>query len=466
MSSIPYSRYLIYPVTWYSFLIVLGASLALFLSCREEKRARLARDTVLDLALWLIPGGIIGARIYYVLFSFEQFQDDLLSVFRIWEGGLAIYGGIIAGLLIMFLFCRHRNVSFLLMCDIIVPGLAVAQAIGRWGNWFNMEAYGLPVTGSFPCFFPLAVQIPADGYTWHLATFFYESAWDFIVFVFLLLSRHTLLNRKKGDVFFFYLFLYASGRLIIEEMRMDYVVEAYLVADRFYVATSVQGNGTVLPSDTIWASCGEDVTLTFIPETGWFVQNLIVDGQSLGTPSDNSYTFVSISENHTLEVIFAVNQYVITSSVEPINAGQITPYGTQVYSYGDSVTYFIHPFPDYRIVRVEVDGEDVGAVDSYTFSFVDEHHTIVAYFETTGIDEVETSPMDIHVVNGELQVESTGHGQILSVEVFDLAGRCIVRHGAAGTMLQLPLPVATGVYVVRVVTTEAIESRKVSVNRW
>ena len=253
---------------------------------------------------------------------------------------------------------------------------------------------------------------------------------------------------------------------VIEEMRMDYVVEAYLVADRFYVATSVQGNGTVLPSDTIWASCGEDVTLTFIPETGWFVQNLIVDGQSLGTPSDNSYTFVSISENHTLEVIFAVNQYVITSSVEPINAGQITPYGTQVYSYGDSVTYFIHPFPDYRIVRVEVDGEDVGAVDSYTFSFVDEHHTIVAYFETTGIDEVETSPMDIHVVNGELQVESTGHGQILSVEVFDLAGRCIVRHGAAGTMLQLPLPVATGVYVVRVVTTEAIESRKVSVNRW
>ena len=221
MSSIPYSRYLVYPVTWYSFLIVIGASLALFLSCREEKRTLLPRDTVLDLALWLIPGGIIGARIYYVLFSFEQFQNDFLSVFRIWEGGLAIYGGIIAGLIIMFLFCKRRNVPFLLLCDIIVPGLAAAQAIGRWGNWFNMEAYGLPVTGSFPCVFPLAVQIPADGYTWHLATFFYESVWDFIVFLFLLLSRHTLLNRKKGDVFFFYLFLYASGRLIIEEMRMD-----------------------------------------------------------------------------------------------------------------------------------------------------------------------------------------------------------------------------------------------------
>ena len=150
MPSVPYSRYLIYPVTWYSFLIVVGASLALFLSCREEKHARLPRDTVLDLALWLIPGGIIGARVYYVVFSFHQFQNDLFSVFRVWEGGLAIYGGIIAGLLVLFIFCRRRNISFLLLCDIIVPGLALAQAIGRWGNWFNMEAYGLPVSGSFP----------------------------------------------------------------------------------------------------------------------------------------------------------------------------------------------------------------------------------------------------------------------------------------------------------------------------
>ena len=252
----------------------------------------------------------------------------------------------------------------------------------------------------------------------------------------------------------------------IASVEMDYEVEAYLSADRFFVATSVQGSGMVLPADTIWASCEEDVTLTLIPETGWFVQNVIVDGQSMGTPANNSYTLVSISENHTVEVIFGVNQYIITSSVDPINAGQITPYGAQVYGYGDSVTYYIQPFPAYRIVRVEVDGEDVGDVDSYTFAFVDDHHTIVAYFETVGIDEVEASPMDIHVVNGELQVESNGHGTILSVEVFDLSGRCVARHGATGTMLQLPLPVATGVYVVRVVTTEATENRKVSITRW
>ena len=221
MFSIPYSRYLFYPVTWYSVLIVTGAALALFLACKEEKRSGLPKDTVLDLALWLIPGGIIGARLYYVVFSFDQFRIDLLSVFRIWEGGLAIYGGIIAGLLVLFIFCRYRKLSFLLLCDMIAPGLALAQCIGRWGNWFNTEAFGLPVTGSFPRFFPLAVQIPSDGYSWHLATFFYESMWDLAVFVFLVISRRTFLKRKNGDVFFFYLFLYAAGRLVIEELRTD-----------------------------------------------------------------------------------------------------------------------------------------------------------------------------------------------------------------------------------------------------
>lgn len=205
--------------------------------------------------------------------------------------------------------------------------------------------------------------------------------------------------------------------------------------------------------------------MTFVPETGWRVLDIIVDGENLGEPSDDSYTFIAISENHTIEVIFALRQYEITSSVDPINAGQITPYGTQTYNYGDSVTYYITPFPEYRIVRVEVDGEDVGAVDSYTFSFVDDNHTIVAYFETVGIDESSASPIVIRVADANLFVESGSQGQILAVEVFDLSGRCVMRHGAAGTMLQLPLQVATGTYVVRVITTETIENRKVSVMR-
>ena len=135
MSSIPSSRYIFGTIPWYSFLIVTGVVIAIILACREEKRAGLPKDTVIDLALWLIPFGIIGARIYYVVFSWEQFRYDLLSVFRIWEGGIAIYGGIIAGLIVLLLFCRNRHLSAFLLCDMIAPGLVFAQAIGRWGNW-------------------------------------------------------------------------------------------------------------------------------------------------------------------------------------------------------------------------------------------------------------------------------------------------------------------------------------------
>lgn len=220
MSSIPYSRYLLYPVPWYSVLIVAGVVLAVLLACREEKRSGLPKDTFIDLALWLLPFGIIGARIYYVVFSWPQFRDDIVSVFRIWEGGIAIYGGVIAGLIVLLIFARKRKLSPLLLCDAIAPGLALAQGIGRWGNWFNIEAYGLDVTGTSLCFFPMAVQVPSDGYAWHMATFFYESVWDLSVFLFLILARRKFL-RKTGDVFFFYVLLYAAGRLVIEELRMD-----------------------------------------------------------------------------------------------------------------------------------------------------------------------------------------------------------------------------------------------------
>ena len=221
MLSIPYSRYFVYPVPWYSFLIVTGVALAVFLACREERRCALPKDTVIDLVLWILPVGIIGARIYYVVFSWGQFRNDPLSVFRIWEGGLAIYGGIIAGLVVLLVFASRRRLSPLLLCDLIAPGLVLAQAIGRWGNYFNMEAYGLPVTQPYLCFFPLAVQIPENGgYAWHMATFFYESVLNFSIFCFLIFARHRML-RRRGDVFFFYAFLYAAGRFVIEDLRMD-----------------------------------------------------------------------------------------------------------------------------------------------------------------------------------------------------------------------------------------------------
>ena len=220
MASVPYSRYIVFPVTWYSFLIMTGIIAAVFLASREARKSNLPDDTVIDLSLWIIPFGIIGARLYYVIFSWNHFSNNLLSILKVWEGGLAIYGGVIAGMVVLFIFSRKRRIPLLKLCDIVVPGLVLAQSIGRWGNWFNMEAYGLTVHSETFCFFPFAVQIPADHYSWHLATFFYESLWDFCIFIFLLLSRRRMLT-ETGDVFFVYLFLYSAGRLFIEELRLD-----------------------------------------------------------------------------------------------------------------------------------------------------------------------------------------------------------------------------------------------------
>lgn len=219
--SIPYSRYVFGSLPWYGLLIVCGIAAAIGFCTHEEKRLNLKPDTVIDAAFWVIPAGLIGARLYYVIFQWKLFAPDPLSILRLWEGGLAIYGGVIGGLIGVLLFARHRKINPFLLTDMIVPGLAFAQSIGRWGNYFNMEAYGRPITDPAWQFFPIGVQIPtADGYAWHMATFFYESCWDMLVF---LLLWFVIRKRASstGTTTLWYLFLYGVGRFLIEGLRMD-----------------------------------------------------------------------------------------------------------------------------------------------------------------------------------------------------------------------------------------------------
>ncbi|MBQ8311811.1 MAG: prolipoprotein diacylglyceryl transferase [Clostridia bacterium] len=220
MLATPPSRLFLGIVPWYSVLIVTGICLALLIASREEKRLALPRDTVVDLALWVVPFGIIGARLYYVLFAWETFASNPISVLFVWQGGLAIYGAIIGGLIAVVLFARKRQLPLGALTDIIAPGLALAQAIGRWGNYFNMEAYGVQITSPAWQFFPAAVFIPgADGGTWHMATFFYESMWNLAVFIVLMLTRRRM--HRTGDLSLWYFLLYGAGRLIIEGLRTD-----------------------------------------------------------------------------------------------------------------------------------------------------------------------------------------------------------------------------------------------------
>lgn len=216
----PQSQSFLGILPWYSVLIVTGIALAILLSIREERRLNLKKDTVIDSAFYLIPFGIVGARLYYVAFEWQQFSRDLIRIFFVWEGGVAIYGALIGGFLGLLLFAKRRKLSFPMLLDLFIPSVALAQGIGRWGNYFNQEAYGYAVTNPAHQFFPLAVYITnLQTPAWHYATFFYESVWDVGIFIALICIKKR--KRMDGDVFLWYLLLYGIGRAFIEGMRAD-----------------------------------------------------------------------------------------------------------------------------------------------------------------------------------------------------------------------------------------------------
>ena len=203
-------------ISIYGLLIACAMALSVFLCSKQEKRLGLPKDLTYDLALWVIPAGVIGARLYYVAFQWDMYRQNSLSILYIWEGGLAIYGGVIGGALAVFAFSRIKKVSFGKLADMIAPALILSQAIGRWGNYFNGEAYGRLIENPALQWFPLAVNV--DG-AWHMATFFYESVWDLLGFLVLWLNRKK--TTASGNLFLLYLVWYGLGRAIIEGLRTD-----------------------------------------------------------------------------------------------------------------------------------------------------------------------------------------------------------------------------------------------------
>ena len=207
-------------ISWYAILIVAAILIGLAFCTREARRLHVPQETIIDFLLYAIPLAIICARIYYVIFRFNMYSEDLLAIFNIREGGLAIFGGIIGGLIAARIAARRHQVPVLTLLDIVAPALVLGQAIGRWGNYINMEAYGLRISEEALQFFPFAVEIPVgEFWYWHMATFFYEFCWDMLVFALLLVVRRHA--RRKGDVFCWYLLLYCAGRTVIEGLRTD-----------------------------------------------------------------------------------------------------------------------------------------------------------------------------------------------------------------------------------------------------
>ena len=244
--SIPYSRYIIGQLPWYGVLICTGVIAALALCMHEEKRRALQEDTIIDLAFWAIPLALVGARVYYAVFNWQAFADDPLAILRIWEGGIAIYGAIIGGLIGVLIFSKRRKMNPFTLTDIVVPGLSLAQGIGRWGNYFNMEAYGREITNPAWQFFPIGVQIPSSsGYTWHMATFFYESCWDIAVFLVLwfVIRKRAV---KPGTTTLWYLLLYGIGRFFIEGLRTDSLMSGSVRVSQLLSLVLVVAAGALL----------------------------------------------------------------------------------------------------------------------------------------------------------------------------------------------------------------------------
>lgn len=207
-------------ISWYAILIVAGILIGLAYCTYEARRLRLPQDTIIDFLLYAIPLAIICARLYYVVFRFNMYSEDILSVFNLREGGLAIYGGVIGGIIAARLAAKKHEVSVWTILDVVAPALVLGQAIGRWGNYINMEAYGLRISEPYLQFFPFAIEIPVgDVWYWHMATFFYEFCWNVLVFALLLFIRRHL--RRRGDIFCWYLLLYCAGRTVIEGLRYD-----------------------------------------------------------------------------------------------------------------------------------------------------------------------------------------------------------------------------------------------------
>ncbi|WZL77946.1 prolipoprotein diacylglyceryl transferase [Eubacteriales bacterium mix99] len=206
------------PIYWYGILISAGVLIGIFLAMHHAKIFGMDQDSIVDMALLAIPMAIIGARLYYVIFEWDQYKGHPLDIFNIRKGGLAIYGGVLGGVLGGYLFSRWKKIDFWNLTDICAPSIILGQAIGRWGNYINQEAYGVVVNNPQWQWFPAAVFIQADQ-QWHMATFFYESFWNLIVFFILMGYRRH--RKRTGEVFLLYLILYSLGRIFIEGLRTD-----------------------------------------------------------------------------------------------------------------------------------------------------------------------------------------------------------------------------------------------------
>lgn len=213
-------------IRWYGLLIAIALAIGITLAQRLAQRRGLDPEAIADLSIWLVLGALPAARLYYVAFEWDRYADNPLSALAIWQGGIAIHGAILGGMLAALLFARLNRLSFWALADVVAPALVLGQAIGRWGNFFNSEAFGGPTNLPWRVYIPPAQRPPGlETVEYYHPTFLYESLWNLGVFALVLWLffwglRHPE-RLKTGTLFLVYFATYSLGRLWIEGLRLD-----------------------------------------------------------------------------------------------------------------------------------------------------------------------------------------------------------------------------------------------------
>lgn len=205
-------------IYWYALIILTGFLFGTIYAVKGAKKRGIDTENIWDVALYGLIFGLVGARLYYIIFDFDSVRGSILNVFKVWEGGLAIYGGIIGAVISTYIYCKKKKLSVGNVFDICCPGLLLGQAIGRWGNFVNAEVYG----GETSLFCGMSINGSAPVHP----LFLYESLWNFIGVIIITVFR----DKKRADfqVFSFYILWYSFGRLILEGMRQSKYI-LYLV---------------------------------------------------------------------------------------------------------------------------------------------------------------------------------------------------------------------------------------------
>lgn len=213
-------------IYWYGIIIAIGFLVGLAVVLKYCKIKNINQDIVLDMILIATPLSIIGARAYYVIFNLGYYKNNLSEIFKIWHGGLAIYGAVITAIITVWIYSKYKHINILPIADIASIGFVIAQSIGRWGNFVNAEAYGTETA------LPWSMTIAENGVYKNVhPTFLYESIWDLMVFV-VLIIYHKNFKKRNGEVFFLYLLLYSAGRFFIEFLRVDSLYIGYFRASQ------------------------------------------------------------------------------------------------------------------------------------------------------------------------------------------------------------------------------------------